>query len=178
MSEEAPAYPVVLVRPSPYSGDIDLETIEDESGLSRWSRREMAAFDPDVWEIFDSAGRYWRISGFERLKPIITWWDTSTWFGRGAWRVRPEFKALPPPPLEAVKAKMIEIVDSDPLVWCDEELIAGEAGEPIDEEILIARVHGRIRAVQSLAELPGVMENAYYGFDDAKADGLLKPRPD
>lgn len=177
MIEDGCTYPIIaLQRWDSKSASASIEAYEHQDELSRWSSWHLEKPARKIFEIFDAAGRRRGLAGFEPLKPVVKWWDMSTRFGRGAWDVRVDLKVLPPLPLEAVKAKMIEIVDDDPLLWCDEELIAGEAGEPIDQEVLIARVHDRIKAVQSFAELPSVMDNAYYTFEDAEAEGLLKPR--
>lgn len=177
MSEVGCTYPIIALAHRGRDEDvIFLEVYFDEGDFSRWLPSDMANPLMVASEIFDSAGRRWEIAGFERHKPVIRWWDMSTWFGRGAWDVKVELRAAAPMSLEAAKARMIEVVDSDPTMWCDEELVVGAAGEPIDEEVLIARVHDRIKAVRSFAELPGVMDNAYYTFEDAEADGLLKPR--
>lgn len=153
MSEQVCTFPIIALQRfwNVKNDAIFLEVYEDEEDFSRWSPEQMAVPDRKAFEVFDSAGRRFVIASFERVTPIQRWWDMSTWFGRGAWVVRVQFRALESISLEAAKGRMIEVVDSDPTMWCDEGLVVGAAGEPIEEDVLIARVHDRIRGAETLS---------------------------
>jgi hypothetical protein len=130
-------------------------------------------------ELYDMLGRRWRISSLEKVKAHpAKWWD---FIGRsldsdtgGLWTARYNLDPLPPLDLGEMKTRVFRALDADRDAWRDDELIAGEGGTPVSEEIILAEFKKRLDDARDMAAIFQVLDEGY-DFDDAVADGHAVP---
>lgn len=142
--------PYDLAKPKP--GEEELDGFGDQDdfelvGAGRGRERE-------TLHIIGSDYRGWRVANatFTRAR---SWWAQALWSLLGGQRYRGNFEFVEAEPmtLDQVKARVFAAMDHDPLRFVDDELIAGESGEPIEEEVLLNAVKAKVMAARDIDEI-------------------------
>ncbi|WP_091742982.1 hypothetical protein [Phenylobacterium immobile] len=161
-------------------GDFTSIEYDDEIGDFNMVYGKSAAKNPNIGgELYDMSGGRWRIISLEKIKEHPhKWWDI---IGRsidrdtgGLWTARYNLEPLAPLELDEVKTRIFRALDADRDVWRDDELVAGEAGTPISEEVVLAELKKRLDDAHDMAAIFQVLDQGY-DFDDAVADGHAMP---
>lgn len=101
------------------------------------------------WEIIDSAGARWRMVEAPLLGP------RKGLFGRSRtyFVFAPRFERLPKLSLDAFKARACAAIMADPDYFADDEVVAGEANEPIETQDLLEARCKRVRKARTNARV-------------------------
>lgn len=153
---------------------------DDEIGEFNMTYGKRIDNDPNIGgELYDMSGHRWRVASLEKIKAHPhKWWD---FIGRsldrdtgGLWTIRYNLEPLAPLDLDEVKTRVFQALDADRDAWRDDELVAGEAGTPVSEEIILVELKKRLDAARDIAAIFQVLDHGY-DFDDAVADGHAVP---
>lgn len=129
-----------------YSGPSDFEVCE-ESALRRRLLEGMV--------LIDAGGRSWRVEAVRKIGSVgAPWRRVLLGLMRQNWcRVAWDIVETDPVSLEDVKARAVTSIQQNPFLWCDEEEVAGEAGPPVEEAVLLAPILAGVHGASSVAEV-------------------------
>lgn len=148
---------IAFIPPYPEGLGPDCESLMGLGDLERLAVGSLPRAAADLYEradIVDSDCRRWLISGatyapahsplVHALRGVVGWkfYRATFQFTEGASMT-----------LDEVKARVCSAIDNDPLIFVDDELIAGESGEPIEEEVLVAAVKAKVWAAPDIDEI-------------------------
>lgn len=114
--------------------------------------------------LVDSAGKAWKVVDVTplRLTRQRWWWMLIEFLLRDqSYEVEHLLEPLPPMPLQAVKDRVCVDIAANPDDFRDDELIAGEAGEPIEEEVLLQALYAHVQAATSFKGVMDALETPY-----------------
>lgn len=105
--------------------------------------------------LVDSAARCWKVLVVADLGVVRQFWARLFRFlvRQSVHRLDQEMAEIEPLTLEQVKDRVTASIRANPDDWRDDEVIAGEAGPPRDEQELLDELEDAVRRAASLPQL-------------------------
>ena len=187
MTAPSLVYPIIVLGPdfgaNREEGRELVDLYFDNVDFTSLSTSEIKAKARDGALVTDVEGRNWRILRATDLGPRVR---RRGFFGKVFSAVFPsgrqvayEFAQTDPIPFETIRERVGECIRSNWDHWRNDELLAGEAAPPVDEQALIDEMVERIRSTTSMAELTKALQiNIDIVNDDLPDDSDVKRRRD
>ena len=114
--------------------------------------------------LVDSALRQWKVDRVTKLSQTGSLWYRilCSFYRLVPYRLAQRVTYLGEITLDEVKRLIIERIDGDPEAWWNDEVMAGEDGPPIEEEVYLETVRERIRHAKDMT--------AFFAMDEFMID--------
>ncbi|WP_374572167.1 hypothetical protein [Phenylobacterium sp.] len=159
------AFPVLAFAPDvgrhAMPGRERLDYFLDEEGFSTCTSWDLEYGSRQGMLLADCAGRCWRIVRVEDLGVTRGFWERVLRFllQQSVHRISQEIVEEPALSLVDLKERVCASIAANPDDWRDDEVIAGEAGPPRDEQELLGELQAAVRKAETLPQLINALYN-------------------
>ena len=143
-------------------GDEVVDCFPNETAFNICAKADLRKHALDDMLLADSAGRCWRIERVSDLGVTGPFWDRVIRFvfRQAIHGVSCELVEVQALSLDALKARVRDIIEADPERWKDDEAVAGEDGPPRDEREMLDEL---LEAVQIAPSVPEIVYALFPG---------------
>jgi hypothetical protein len=154
MRNGAPKFPVVCIRHSPEHDNEDLYWHQNEDAFTSVDASDVKRRWPVGMLVVDAKGAAWRIVGLiDHGAKGAGWKKWLRIVFQGDRRVSYDLEDQPAIPFEGLKERVAAAISSNPEFWRNDEAIAGEDGEPQDEQAMQDARTARVRRAKDMRAL-------------------------